>query len=90
MCVCQEIDIVSKTVQCSCILPPTTTDARTTISPSTDSDGSGIFIPSGFLPFGPVYGDSSVPRLDDGSTEEIRLGTDVVIFGSRQTSLYVS
>ena len=49
-----------------------------------------MFIPSGFLPFGPIYGDSAVPRQDDGSSEEIQLRVDVVIFGSRQSSLYVS
>ena len=43
-----------------------------------------------FLPFGSARGDSTVPTSDDGSTIEIRLGTDIVIFGSRQNRLYVS
>ena len=47
-------------------------------------------IPEGFLPFGSAYGDSAVPRVDDGSTDEVRLGTDVVIFGTRNDRLYVS
>ena len=46
--------------------------------------------PIGFLPFGPAHGDSRVPSEDDGSTGEIRLGTDIVIFGSRRNRLYVS
>ena len=44
----------------------------------------------GFLPFGPIHGDSRVPTRDDDSTGEIQLGTDIVIFGSRQNGLYVS
>ena len=48
-------------------------------------------IPSDFLPFGSTYGDSTVPRGDDEATAEIQLiGADVVIFGSRRNSLYVS
>lgn len=50
--------------------------------------GPGV-IPEGFLPFGPAY-DSPVPTQDDGSSMEIQLVTDVVIFGSRQNRLYVS
>ena len=46
--------------------------------------------PAGFLPFGSAHGDTRVPTSDDGSTSEIRLGTDIVIFGSRQNRLYVS
>ena len=49
-----------------------------------------MFFPPGFLPFGPAYGDTAVPKIDDGSTNEIPLGTDVVIFGSRRSGLYVS
>ena len=49
-----------------------------------------MIIPAGFLPFGSAHGDSRVPRFDDGSTGEIQLGTDIVIFGSRQNRLYVS
>ena len=49
-----------------------------------------VVIPDGFLPFGSVYGDFVVRRDDDVSTEEIALGVDVVIFGSRQNRLYVS
>ena len=44
----------------------------------------------GFLPFGSAHGDSRAPTSDDSSTGEIRLGTDIVIFGSRQNRLYVS
>ena len=51
---------------------------------------SGIPIPDGFLPFGLAHGDSIGPRSDDGSSEEIRLGTDIVIFGLHQNRLYVS
>ena len=47
-------------------------------------------IRDGFLPFGPAHGDSVVPRTDDGSSEEIKLGTRVVIFDLRQDRLYVS
>ena len=49
-----------------------------------------VTIPIGFLPFGPAYGDSRVPSRLDGSTGEIQLGTDVIIFGARQNQLYVS
>ena len=52
--------------------------------------GDGVDIPEGFLPFGLAYGDSVVPSVDDGSSEEIQLETDVFIFGSRGDSLYVS
>ena len=41
------------------------------------------------LPFGTGRGDSIVPRVDDGSTGVIQLGTDVVISGSHQNRLYV-
>ena len=51
---------------------------------------SGIPVPDGFLPFGPVHGDSIGPRSDDESSEEIRLDTDVIIFGSNHNRLYVS
>lgn len=47
-------------------------------------------IPEGFLPFGPAYGDSAIRNVDDDSSEEIQLGTDVIIFGSRNNRLYVS
>ena len=47
-------------------------------------------IPIGFLPFGTAHGDSRVPSVDDGSSREIQLGTDVVLFGSHQDRLYVS
>lgn len=48
-------------------------------------------IPESFLPFGVAYGDSVVPFVDDGSSEEIRLTEDVVLFGSRQNrSIFVS
>ena len=43
-----------------------------------------------FLPFGPAHGDSRVRTVNDGSSEEIHVGTDIVIFGSRQNRLYVS
>ena len=49
-----------------------------------------MVIPEGFLPFGSVYGDSAIRGIDDGTSGEIQLGADVVIFGSRNTSLYVS
>ena len=47
-------------------------------------------IPQSFLPFGSDHGDLTAPVFDDGSTGEIILGTDVVIFGSRHNRLYVS
>ena len=47
-------------------------------------------IPEGFLPFGPVYGDSAIRDIDDGSSDVINLGTDVIIFGTRNNRLYVS
>ena len=49
-----------------------------------------MVIPEGFLPFGSVYGDSAIRDIDDGSSGEIQVGADVVIFGSRNSSLYVS
>ena len=42
------------------------------------------------LPYGSAHGDSTLPRSDDGYSNEIRLGTDVVIFGSSYNGLYVS
>ena len=47
-------------------------------------------IRDGFLPFGPAHGDSVVPRTDDESSEEITLGTHIVLFDLRQDRLYVS
>ena len=47
-------------------------------------------IPDNFLPFGPMYGDTVIPPIDDGSSKEIQLGTDVIIFGTRNSRLYVS
>ena len=49
-----------------------------------------VVMPDNFLPFGPLSGDSAVPPVDDGSSQEIQLGTDVIIFGSRNNRLYVS
>ena len=49
-----------------------------------------MVIPEGFLPFGSVYGDLAIRGIDDGSSGEIQVGADVVIFGSRNSSLYVS
>ena len=49
-----------------------------------------MLIPEGFLSFGSVYGDSAIRGVDDGSSGEIQLGTNVVIFGSHNSSLYVS
>ena len=46
--------------------------------------------PANFLPFGPTAGDSMVPLADDGSSEEIRLNTDFVFFGRRETVVYVN
>ena len=51
---------------------------------------SGGQIPRNFLPFGPDRGDSIVPTRDDGATDEIILGTNVIIFGSSHNRLYVS
>ena len=42
------------------------------------------------LNFGFAHGDSAVPIADDGSTGEIKLETDVDIFGFHQDRLYVS
>ena len=54
-------------------------------------DNVTVEIPDNFLPFGPMYGDAAIiPPVDDGSSEEIRLGTDIVIFGARNNRLYVS
>ena len=47
-------------------------------------------IPENFLPFGPMYGDTIIPPVDDGSSEEIQLVNDVIIFGTRNNRLYVS
>ena len=49
-----------------------------------------VVIPDNFLPFGLMYGDSVIPPIDDGSSQEVLLGTDVIIFGSRNSRLYVS
>ena len=51
---------------------------------------SNIILISDFLPFGTAHGDTRVPTIDDGSTGGIQLGTDVIIFGTRQNRLYVS
>ena len=52
--------------------------------------GPDVVIPEGFLPFGPAYGDSALRDVDDGSSTEIQLGSDVVIFGAHSNRLYVS
>ncbi len=49
-----------------------------------------MVIPDNFLPFGLMYGDTVIPPEDDGSSEEILLETDVIIFGTQNNSLYVS
>ena len=49
-----------------------------------------MVVPDNFLPFGPLNGDAVVPIIDDGSSEEIRLGADVIIFGTVSNRLYVS
>ena len=49
-----------------------------------------IQIPRSFLPFGPDREDLTVPTSDDGTTDEIILRTNVVIFGSSHNRLYVS
>ena len=54
------------------------------------SDNVTSVIPENFLPFGPMYGDTIIPPVDDGSSEEIQLGYDVIIFGTRNDRLYVS
>ena len=57
---------------------------------ANDSDSGRGQIPRSFLPFGPDFGDLTVPTSDDGTTDEIILATDVVIFGSSHNRLYVS
>ena len=47
-------------------------------------------VPDTFLPFGIKYGDTPVPRRNDGDSNRILLSTDVWLFGYRQRSLYVS
>ena len=59
------------------------------ISTANDTGGD-TRIPRSFLPFGSDHGDLTAPIFDDGNTDEIILGTDVVIFGSRHNRLYVS
>ena len=56
----------------------------------TSTGNETVAIPEGFLPFGPMYGDAVILHVDDGSSEAIKLGTDIVIFGSRSNTLYVS
>ena len=43
-----------------------------------------------FLPYGPDHGDSTLRKSDDGSSEEIGLQTNALIFGSSHNRLYVS
>jgi hypothetical protein len=57
---------------------------------TANGSGGDARIPQSFLPFGSDHGDLTAPVVDDGSTDEIILGTDVVIFGSRHNRLYVS
>lgn len=59
------------------------------ISGSGDDDESDTLI-FDFLPFGIKYGDVTLTDVDDGSSEEIVLATDAVIFGSIQDRLFVS
>ena len=47
-------------------------------------------IPEGFLPFGSAFGDSALRGVNDGSTGGIQVGTDVIIFGTRNNLLFVS
>ena len=62
----------------------------TTEPPTGSGGGSGGSIPDSFLPFGTDYGDSFVPRTDDGNSEAVPLRENVVIFGSSHNILYVS
>ena len=43
-----------------------------------------------FLPYGVEHGDTMLSGIDDGSSDGIILTTDVRIFGSTQTQLFVS
>jgi hypothetical protein len=62
-----------------------------TISLATSAiDNTTMIVPTGFLPFGSAHGDSMVPTALDGSTGEIQLETDIILFGSGQNRLYVS
>ena len=57
----------------------------------TDSEfGSGTQIIEGLLPYGSSHGDLTIPKNDDGYSEDISLETDVVIFGFSYNRLYVS
>jgi hypothetical protein len=64
--------------------------ANSIIFSTANGSGGDTRIPQSFLPFGSNHGDLTAPVHDDGSTDEITLGTDVIIFGSRHNRLYVS
>ena len=53
------------------------------------SSTGGVFT-FDFIPFGMEHGDRRLPRVDDESSDEIVLSTEVVIFGSTQDRLFVS
>ena len=54
-----------------------------------NDSGDDIQIPPSFLPFGPDHEDLTVPTTDDGTTDEIGLEIDIIIFGSSHNRLYV-
>ena len=47
-------------------------------------------VPDHFLPFGALLGDSTVPLIDDGSTEAIQLSAGIPFFGTTYDQIYVS
>lgn len=42
------------------------------------------------MPYGSAHGDSTLPKSNDLHSNEIRLESDVAMFGSSYNSLYVS
>lgn len=44
----------------------------------------------GLLPYSSILGDLTLPKDDDGFSEEIKLETDVVLFDFDYNCLYVS
>lgn len=65
------------------------TDSGSGSTPEIVGSGTKVIV-EGLLPYGSDHGDSIVPKNDDGYSEEISLGTDVVIFGFSYNHLYVS
>ena len=98
MCNCMYLHNISPQIDVLCFIPYIVSSSTsqppfnfTTAPPPVNvSTVAPPVIPVNFLRFGLDVGDSVVPLADDGSSQEIRLNTDFVFFGRRETGIFVS